>query len=112
MHKTFSILIGCGLALMATGASAGGDIAAGKEKSVTCQACHGATGNGPDPQYPRLAGQHASYLIQALKDYQSGARQNPIMGSFSAALTDQDRKDLAAFFASQDDGLSIISATQ
>jgi len=85
---------------------AGGNAAAGKAiASEKCQACHGADGNSADPQYPRLAGQHADYLAKALADYKSGARSNPIMLGFAQGLTDQDRKDVAAWFSSQS-GLS------
>ena len=72
-----------------------------KEKSAMCQACHGADGNSTDPQYPKLAGQHASYLAQALEDYRSGARKNPIMAGFAGGLSDADIANLAAYYASQ-----------
>jgi cytochrome c553 len=84
-----------------TGTAAAADINAGKEKSATCVACHNADGNSTDPQYPRLAGQHASYLERALMDYRSGARKNPIMAGFAAGLSDADIADLAAYFAGQ-----------
>lgn len=77
------------------------DIAAGKEKSAACAACHGADGNSTDPQYPRLAGQHANYLERALLDYQSGARKNPIMAGMVGGLSEGDIANLAAYFASQ-----------
>lgn len=80
--------------------------AAGKEKSATCAACHGIDGNGENITYPILAGQYASYLEAALKDYRSGKRQNGIMAGFAAALTIEDIRDLAAYYASQEGGLS------
>lgn len=80
---------------------AAGDIEAGKTKSVTCQACHGADGAAKiDPQYPRLAGQYPDYLSRALHEYKSGRRDNAIMAGFSATLTDQDIDDLSAYFSS------------
>ncbi|MBZ0072917.1 MAG: cytochrome c [Thiohalobacteraceae bacterium] len=98
-----SALIVLGLALIGVSnlAHAAGDAAAGKQKSATCTACHGADGNSTDPQYPRLAGQHASYLERALLDYQSGARKNPIMAAFAAPLSGTDIADLTAYFSSQ-----------
>lgn len=84
-----------------TAAFAGGDPAAGQQKSQTCAACHGADGNAANPMYPRLAGQYETYLLHALKDYKSGARKNPIMNGMVAALSEQDMADLAAFYASQ-----------
>ena len=87
-----------------------GDVAAGAEKTKAkgCQACHGTDGNGPDPQFPRLAGQHPDYLEKALADYKTGERQNAIMAGFAAALTEQDRKDIAAFYGAQQ-GLTTLS---
>ena len=87
---------------------------AGKEKAAVCFSCHGADGNsntGQVPQPPKLAGQHADYLIRAMQDYASGARSNPIMAAFAANLTDEDREDLAAYYASLPSSLSLISKT-
>lgn len=82
-------------------ALANGDVEAGKAKSVTCQACHGADGAAKvDPQYPRLAGQYRDYLSRALHEYKSGKRENAIMAGFVATLSDEDMEDLAAYFAS------------
>ncbi len=90
------------LPLSATAAEHG-DIEAGKAKSVVCQACHGADGNGiGDPQYPLLAGQYPDYLAKALRDYKSGARDNAIMKGFASTLSDQDMIDLAAYFGAQE----------
>lgn len=80
---------------------AGGDAAAGKEKSQACQACHGPDGNSPSPAFPTIAGQYEDYLLHALKQYKSGERNNPVMAGQVAALTDEDMKNLAAYYASQ-----------
>ena len=66
-----------------------------------CQACHGADGNSPSGDFPRLGGQHEDYLAKALRDYKSGARKNPIMAGFAATLTNKDIDNLAAYYASQ-----------
>jgi cytochrome c553 len=89
-------------------ALAKGDPVAGKAKSLTCQACHGVDGKSILPEYPNLAGQHASYMEKALRDYRDGRRTNMIMAPMAAGLTDQDIKDLAAWYASQE-GLEDIS---
>ncbi|MEE8494997.1 MAG: c-type cytochrome, partial [Xanthomonadales bacterium] len=81
---------------------------AGQEKSRLCETCHGATGKSADPTFPNLAGQHASYLVQALNDYRSGARTNPVMAEMAANLSNQAIADLAAWFASQQ-GLQDLS---
>lgn len=77
-----------------------GDAEAGKAKSATCVGCHGVDGNSPAPMYPHLAGQYGDYLVHSLRAYKSGARQNAIMQGMVAALSDQDLKDLAAYYAS------------
>ncbi|MFZ0255718.1 MAG: cytochrome c [Gammaproteobacteria bacterium] len=96
------------MVLMSTPIMAAGDPVAGQEKSAPCQACHGPDGNSTDPQFPRLAGQYANYLVRALEEYQTGIRKNPIMAGFAATLTAQDRQDLAAFYSGQPNGLYVI----
>lgn len=89
-------------------ALAGGDIDAGKAKSAPCAACHGADGNSPTTAFPIIAGQYEDYLIRAMEDYSNGKRKNPIMTGFAAPLNDQDRADLAAYYASQESGLYTV----
>ncbi len=102
-------LVAVGL-LLASTVNAAGNAARGVELSKTCQACHGADGNGiGDPQYPILAGQYADYLAQSLKGYRSGERVNVIMQGFAGTLSDQDIADLAAYFASQKSKLGDLS---
>ena len=93
-------LLAAALLLSSTAALASGDPVAGKKKATTCFACHGVDGNAVDPQYPRLAGQYADYMAQALHEYKDGQRNNPIMMGFSAQLSDQDIQDITAYFAS------------
>ncbi len=84
-----------------------GNIEAGKAKSITCAACHTATGNSLITQYPKIAGQHATYLEKQLKDLKVGAstggkkgRYDPVMSAMAMPLSEQDIKDLSAFYAS------------
>jgi len=78
----------------------------GQQKSALCATCHGPNGDGDNTEYPKLAGQYESYLTQALRDYRSGERNNPVMAGFAATLGIEDIKDLSAWFASQQGGLS------
>ncbi|OAD22987.1 cytochrome c4 cytochrome C, class I [Candidatus Thiomargarita nelsonii] len=78
-----------------------GDAAAGKTKSVTCAACHGPDGNSSVPQWPKLAGQSASYIAKQLKDFKAKRRNDPSMSPQAQMLNEQDIEDLAAYFASQ-----------
>ena len=94
---TMSLLI----SMAFTPARAESDLEAGKTKSATCVACHSVDGNSVNPEWPKLAGQHAGYLIQQLLYFSNGERDNAIMKGITANLTDQDREDLAAYFASQ-----------
>lgn len=112
MKKMVMTIAGSIFLLAGGNVLAGGDPAAGKEKSAPCVACHGVDGNSQAPNFPIIAGQHASYLIKALEDYKSGARKNAIMAGFAAALSKQDREDLAAYFASQKGPLTIIKHTK
>lgn len=79
------------------------DIEAGKAKSATCAACHGANGVSAVPIYPNLKGQQAAYLISSLKAYKSGQRQggmSAIMKPQADMLSDQDMENIAAYYSS------------
>ena len=95
---TMSLLV----SMAFTPAQAEGDPEAGKTKSDTCVACHSVDGNSVNPEWPKLAGQHEGYLIQQLLYFSDGERDNAIMKGIAANLTEQDREDLAAYFASQE----------
>ncbi len=101
MKVTFSITTTLAILIMMGSVHAAGDPAAGKEKSAACVACHGVDGNSPNGQWPKIAGQHAQYIVKQLKDYKSGKRKNAIMVGMAAALSDQDMEDLAAYYQSQ-----------
>lgn len=81
--------------------AAAGNAAAGQAKSATCAACHGADGNSVSPQFPKLAGQNADYIVRELQRFKSGDRKNAIMQPMAAPLSTQDMEDLAAWFSSQ-----------
>jgi cytochrome c553 len=100
MKKTLFILATAALTCSLT-AHAAGNAEAGKAKSATCAACHGADGNSAVPSFPKLAGQNRDYLYHSLKDYKSGKRKNPIMAGQVQTLTDADMNDLAAYFSKQ-----------
>lgn len=97
----FSAAISCN-------AFAGGDIDAGKAAvaSHNCASCHGADLKSPiDPSYPKLAGQHADYIVHALTAYKRGGdgpngRSNAIMGAQAKPLSDQEMQDIAAYIHS------------
>lgn len=98
------------MALVAHGQTKGParpDAARGQQiASQVCVTCHNADGNSTLPGNPRLAQQHADYLYKQLVDYTpqgqaKPARENPIMNGFAAQLSDADKRNVAAWFASQ-----------
>ena len=82
-------------------AHAAGDATAGKTKSAMCAACHGADGNSPAPNFPKLAGQHPDYITKQLMAFKGGERTDATMNAMAAALSEQDMADIAAFYATQ-----------
>lgn len=89
------------LTMLAGNAIAAGDPEAGKTKSATCAACHGADGNSVNPQWPSIAGQHAAYTVKTLQAFKDGSRSDPLMTAQAMALSAEDMEDLAAYFATQ-----------
>lgn len=78
-----------------------GDADAGQGKAAVCVACHGMDGNSVVPNWPKIAGQHASYLQRQLALTKDGSRPIPEMAGIIISLSDQDMADLAAYFSSQ-----------
>lgn len=79
-----------------------GDPVAGKLKANTCMGCHGIPGyNNPYPVYhvPKLGGQHATYIVNALHEYRDGKRKHSTMHAQASSLSDQDIADIAAFLS-------------
>ena len=76
-------------------------IEAGRAKAATCVACHGPEGVAAAPQWPNLAGQHETYLLEALGQYKSGSRVDLVMNPLMGPLDEDSIEELAAFFASQ-----------
>ena len=98
--KRFTInLLALPLILSANLALAAGDAAAGKTKSITCAACHGANGISVNELWPNLAGQKAAYMVKQIKAVRDGERDNPVMLPMVKSLSDQDIEDLAAYYA-------------
>lgn len=101
--NTASLLSAALLLALALPAQAAGDPKAGEQKNSMCQGCHGIPGwRTAYPEVysvPKLGGQHAEYIIAALKAYKSGERSHPTMNGIVASLSDQDMEDLAAYYA-------------
>ena len=95
------VLTGLAISVAASAWAEGGNAEAGKTKSATCAACHGADGNSVNPEWPKLAGQHPSYIAKQLANFKDDARVNPSMSPMAKPLSEQDMADLAAYFSSQ-----------
>ena len=65
-----------------------------------CAVCHGQQGLAVTPETPHLAGQPERYLGEQLKAYRNGKRQHEVMAVIAKPLSDEDIRDLAAWFAS------------
>jgi len=98
MKKLLIATLSTGLLLSA---NAQAEAPAAPAKSATCVGCHGADGNSMVPNFPKLAGQHASYTEKQLKDFRDGFRKDATMAAFAKGLTDTEIKELAAFYAAQ-----------
>ena len=101
MISKYSFFIISILSLLSFYSYAEGNVAAGKEKSQVCAACHGVDGNSSNPVWPKLAGQHSEYNTKQLTDFKSGRRENAQMSPMAATLSEQDMQDLAAYYSSQ-----------
>ena len=89
----------------AAAAQGQGNADAGRNKSSMCVGCHNIPGyKTAFPavySVPKLDGQHASYIVSALRQYKSGERTHPSMRAVAASLSDQDMADLAAFYSTE-----------
>jgi cytochrome c553 len=81
----------------------GGNPVAGEAKSALCAGCHGADGNSPAADFPRLAGQYEGYIVKQVREFQSGVRANneTMAGMAATVASVEDAKDIAAYFASK-----------
>ncbi len=82
-------------------AHAAGDATAGKAKAGACAACHGADGNSPAPNFPKLAGQGERYLLKQMQEIKAGSRAAPLMAGQLDNQSEQDMADIAAYFSAQ-----------
>lgn len=78
------------------------DLAAGEAKvTAVCAACHTADGSRGAPTNPILQGQHPEYIVKQLTEFKEGKRKNAVMNGMAAALTPEDMKNVAAFYATK-----------
>jgi cytochrome c553 len=66
-----------------------------------CAACHGPEGNSVIPVNPKLAQQHPDYMVKQLTEFKAGKRENAVMLGMSAALSEDDMKNIAAWLTTK-----------
>lgn len=106
LHKLLIGVVASVASLLGTVAYGAGDVDRGAVLANTCLGCHGIPGYRnayPSYRVPKLGGQHEDYIVLALQGYKSQLRAHATMHAQAATLTDQDMRDLAAYFASQGD---------
>ncbi len=79
-----------------------GNADTGRTLTYTCQGCHGIVGYKnayPSFKVPKIGGQSAEYLANALTEYRTGNRKHPTMQAQAQSFSDQDIADIAAFLS-------------
>jgi len=104
MNKLLQISLALA-SMLGTLAAQAQDVKAGEKKIAMCIGCHGIPGyQATFPEVhkvPMIAGQSAGYIASALQAYAKGDRKHPTMRGIAVSLSDQDIKDIAAFYAHQ-----------
>ena len=85
--------------LVSAPALAAGNVAAGRQKAMQCQTCHGLDGLSKMPEAPNIAGSPEQYLVRQLNAFRKADRKNEMMSVVVQQLSDQDVADLAAYYA-------------
>lgn len=105
------ILVAAIVAMLSQGALAQnqneGDPERGRVTAYTCFGCHGIPHQKnvyPTYTVPKIGGQTYGYLVSALKAYRTGDRQHPTMQAQANTLSDQDIRDIAAYFVTLHEG--------
>lgn len=102
MSGLFGLVFTSAAMASASNAPAKADLAKGQATATqVCAACHTADGSRGSPANPILQGQHPQYLVKQLTEFKSGQRRNAIMQGFAATLSEEDMRNVAAFYASK-----------
>lgn len=110
MKRLFTALTLAACCTMAQAESESEFYKAGQEKSALCAGCHNADGNSLVPMFPKLAELDAGYITRQLKAFRAGERQDQVMAPMAAALTDEDIRDIAAYYSAQKRTLDLPAA--
>ena len=72
---------------------------AGRKASSFCAKCHGEDGNSKSPEVPNLAGQNPAYLLEQIRKFGSGERKDKFMQGLIKVLKEEERLQVALFYA-------------
>ena len=99
MHiKTTAAMLLFFSSLFASGTSLSVEISQAMMLANSCAGCHGTYGKSPGA-IPAINGKSASFIVESLKDFQSGARPSTVMGRHARGYSDQEIQLLADFFS-------------
>jgi len=102
MIKTLlTVSISLALSAASVAVYAEGNAKQGKTQAASCAGCHGEDGNSMVSSFPKLAGQHQSYLIKQLQAFKDGNRNAPMMAPLAMGLSTEDMENIAAYYAEQ-----------
>lgn len=105
-------LLTVSITLALTGASAvvyaEGNAKEGKTQAASCAGCHGKDGNSMVSTFPKLAGQHESYLIRQLQAFKGGSRNAPMMAPLAMGLTPNAIENISAYYSEQKIGANAM----
>jgi len=86
--------------LLGGGPAAAADVAAGQATAAVCAGCHGADGISQMPLTPSLGGQSDEFVQWQLVYFRSGVRKSEVMGPIAEALSNEEIRNLGAYYAS------------
>ncbi len=101
IKKLLAVSISLALSGVSAALYAEGNTTDGKKQAASCAGCHGEDGNSMVSGFPKLAGQHASYLIKQLQAFKDGSRNAPMMAPLAMGLTKSAIENIAAHYAVQ-----------
>jgi cytochrome c553 len=98
--RLLPIALSASVLLAWTEPGSGADLQAGNELAVGCASCHGEAGVSEVPLTPSLAGQPDEFVQWQLVYFRSGARKDEVMGPIAEALSNEEIRNLGAYYAS------------
>ncbi len=101
IKRLLTVSISLAITAASTAVCAKGNAGEGKTQAASCAGCHGEDGNSMVSSFPKLAGQHESYLIKQLQAFKNGSRNAPMMAPLAMGLTANAVENIAAYYASQ-----------